>query len=196
VEILNEILDNNKSWVEKINKEIPDLFTKLAKQQSPKYLWIGCSDSRVPETTITNMLPGDIFVHRNIANLVVPSDLSCLSVIQYAVEVLEVDRIIVCGHYGCGGVKASMEDKDHGFIDNWLNNIKNVQKLNSDSLDPISSEEEKFNRLCELNVKEQVNNLCNTTIVKNARNSGKKFTVHGLIYNIANGQLKDLNISC
>ncbi len=191
---LHDILESNSSWAEKVNNENPTFFSELAKQQIPKYLWIGCSDSRIPETTITNMAPGDIFVHRNIANQVIHTDLNCLSVIKYAVEALKVEKIIVCGHYGCGGVKASMEEQDHGFIDNWLNNIKDVQISHKNKLESTNNEEDKFKLLCELNIHEQVKNLSRTTIIKNAWDSKQAITIHGLIYNLEDGKLKELDI--
>ncbi|MFH1665065.1 MAG: carbonate dehydratase [Candidatus Omnitrophota bacterium] len=191
---LNDLFDKNRKWAEKIKRSDPDFFANLSKQQNPEYLWIGCSDSRVPATEITGMMPGEIFVHRNIANIVVHTDLNCLSVIQYAVEALNVKHIIVCGHYGCGGVKASMDNRDHGLIDNWLRNIKDVYRFNKDKIDAIEGLEEKLDLLCELNVVEQAYNICNTTIVQNAWRSGQDLTVHGWIYSIADGILKDLNV--
>jgi len=192
MENLEHLFKNNKEWAESITKEDPDFFTNLSKLQSPEYLWIGCSDSRVPSNQLLNLAPGEVFVHRNIANMVIHSDLNCLSVIQYAVEVLKVKHIIVCGHYGCGGIKASMENSDHGLIDNWLGHIKDVHRLHANELKTISDATDKFHRLCELNVIEQVNNICNTTIVKNAWKNGASLSVHGWIYNIENGILKDI----
>ena len=192
MENLEHLFKNNKEWAESITKEDPDFFTNLSKLQSPEYLWIGCSDSRVPSNQLLNLAPGEVFVHRNIANMVIHSDLNCLSVIQYAVEVLKVKHIIVCGHYGCGGIKASMENSDHGLIDNWLGHIKDVHRLHADELKKISDATDKFHRLCELNVIEQVNNICNATIVKNAWKNGASLSVHGWIYNIENGILKDI----
>lgn len=190
---LKHLFDNNKQWAEAINQNDPEFFSTLSKQQTPEYLWIGCADSRVPANQIIDLAPGEVFVHRNIANVVVHTDLNCLSVIQFAVEVLKVKHIIVCGHYGCGGVKASMEDHDHGLIDNWLRHIKDVSRFNQDALDAVQDEGEKFNTLCELNVKEQARNVCNSTIVKNAWEKGAELTVHGWIYDIKNGILKDLD---
>lgn len=172
----------------------PDFFRKLSRQQNPEYLWIGCSDSRVPSNQIVGMLPGEIFVHRNIANLVVPSDLNCLSVIQYAVEVLKIKHIIVCGHYGCGGVKAAMEKDEHGLIDNWLHHIRDVYRAHNTEIDAIDDPSSKLDKMCELNVIEQVANVCNTTIVRNAWKSGQELSVHGWIYSIENGILQDLNV--
>ena len=180
------------AWASEIKEKNPNFFTELSKQQAPDYLWIGCSDSRVPANQIVNLPPGEIFVHRNIANIVVHTDLNCLSVIQYAVEVLEVKHIVVCGHYGCGGIKASMEETEHGLIDNWLRHIQDVSRFNADKLDGKEYGEQ-LDLLCELNVVEQVINVCNTTIVQNAWKNGVELSVHGWIYSIENGILKDLD---
>jgi len=188
---LDYLLESNRQWAEQITAEQPDFFKQLARQQKPELLWIGCADSRVPANEIMGLLPGEVFVHRNVANLVVHTDLNCLSVIQYAVEVLKVKHIIVCGHYGCGGVKAALEDVDHGLIDNWLGHIKDVGRLNCDELSALD-DNAKLDRLCELNVIEQVTNVCNTTIVKNAWKKGAELYVHGWIYDICNGILKDI----
>ncbi len=181
-------------WATAIKDRDPEFFSRLSDQQAPEYLWIGCSDSRVPATQIVNLAPGEIFVHRNIANVVVHTDLNCLSVMQFAVEVLKVKHIIVCGHYGCGGVQAAMEDKEHGLIDNWLRHIKDVSRFHSEKLEGLKKEQ-KFDLLCELNVKEQVANVRNSTIVQNAWKRGADLSVHGWIYNINNGILKDL-VTC
>ncbi len=191
---LKNLFDNNQNWAHRIKEADPDFFSKLSKQQSPEYLWIGCSDSRVPANEIVGLLPGEIFVHRNIANLVIHTDLNCLSVIQYAVEVLKVKHIIVCGHYGCGGIKAAMENQDHGLIDNWLRNIKDIHRLYNNEIDSRENDKEKTDLLCELNVVEQVANVCHTTIVQNAWKSGQKLYIHGWIYSIDDGILKDLNV--
>jgi carbonic anhydrase len=167
----------------------PGFFERLARQQSPRLLWIGCSDSRVPANEIIGLMPGDVFVHRNIANVVVHTDLNCLSVIQYAVEVLKVEHIIVCGHYGCGGVKAALEPCDHGLIDNWLRHIRDVGRFHAEELAPLGPER-RLDRLCELNVTEQVTNVCNTTIVKNAWKQGRRLVVHGWTYSIGDGILR------
>lgn len=188
---LPHIFEQNSEWAEKITQEDPQFFERLSKQQTPDILWIGCSDSRVPANQIINQPPGEVFVHRNIANVVVHTDLNCLSVIQYAVEVLKVQHIIVCGHYGCGGVKAAMGDEQFGLIDNWLRHIKDVARLNKEKLEDLS-EDERFARLCELNVLEQLENVRNTTIVQNALKRGQVLHVHGWIYDIKNGILKDL----
>ncbi|UZJ38718.1 carbonate dehydratase [Prosthecochloris sp. SCSIO W1103] len=192
--VLKNLFEQNKEWAEKVKESDPDFFLKLSKQQSPEYLWIGCSDSRVPSNQIVGMLPGEIFVHRNIANVVVPSDLNCLSVIQYAVEVLKIKHIIVCGHYGCGGVKAALESREHGLIDNWLEHIRDVYRTHSEEIDAIDDKNEKLDKMCELNVIEQVINVCNTTTVRNAWKSGQELSVHGWIYGIEDGILQDLNI--
>lgn len=188
---LEHLLENNLAWAESIKKEDPQFFTRLSKQQAPEYLWIGCSDSRVPANQITSLQPGEVFVHRNIANVVVHTDLNCLSVIQFAVEILKVKHIIVCGHYGCGGIKAALENHEHGLIDNWLRHIKDVIRFNAPKFDGHNHDKQ-LDLLCELNVKEQVKNVCNTTIVKKAWKEGKELSVHGWIYSIENGVLKDL----
>ena len=190
---LKHLFDKNIEWSSEIKKEDPEFFSKLSKQQSPEYLWIGCSDSRVPANQIIDLPPGGVFVHRNIANVVVHTDLNCLSVIQYSVEVLKVKHIIVCGHYGCGGVKASMERKSHGLIDNWLRHIRDVSRYHADRLEGLE-EKEKFDLLCELNVIEQVHNVCQTTIVRDAWKAGAELSIHGWIYGIDDGLLKDLDV--
>ena len=192
--VLNDFFVKNKKWAEKIKNADPEFFTKLSEQQSPDYLWIGCSDSRVPATEIVDMMPGEIFVHRNIANVVVHTDLNCLSVIQYAVEVLKVKHIIVCGHYGCGGIRAAMDKQGHGLIDNWLGNINDVYRLHQQRIDAIEDKEKKLDLLCELNVVEQVYNVCNTSIVQNAWEAGETLAVHGWIYSIEDGILKDMGV--
>lgn len=189
---LKYLFDNNLAWATSIKENDPEFFSKLSKQQAPEYLWIGCSDSRVPANQIVNLPPGEVFVHRNIANVVVHTDLNCLSVIQFAVDVLKVKHIIICGHYGCGGIKAAMEDQEHGLIDNWLRHIKDVIRFNAEKFKGLEHNE-KLDLLCELNVKEQVTNVCNTTIVQNAWKQGNELSVHGWIYNIENGILKDLD---
>lgn len=182
------------AWATAIKAKDPDYFTSLSKQQAPEILWIGCSDSRVPANQIVDLPPGEVFVHRNIANLVVHTDLNCLSVIQFAVEVLKVKHIVVCGHYGCGGIKAAMEEHEHGLLDNWLRHIKDVSRFNAEQLEGLS-EQEKQDKLCELNVREQVANVCNNPIVQSMWNKGADLTVHGWIYDIKNGILKDLEAS-
>jgi carbonic anhydrase len=189
------LFDKNKQWADSINKKHPDFFAQLAKQQKPDYLWIGCADSRVPANELFGMLPGEIFVHRNIANMVVHTDLNCLSVLHYAVEVLKVKHIIVCGHYGCGGVKAALDNAEFGLIDNWLRHIKDVIRFHQDKIDNCSNEQEKLDLLCEFNVIEQVANLSNTSIVKNAWANGQQLAIHGLIYDIKDGVVKDLAVT-
>lgn len=191
----NQIFENNKQWVqEKLNLD-PDFFTNLSKDQSPDFLWIGCADSRVPANVVTGLEPGDIFVHRNIANLVVNADLNVHSVIQYAVEHLKVKHIIVCGHYECGGVKASMLQEDLGLLNNWLRYIRDVHRLHQEELDAISDEAKKYDRLAELNVVEQCINVIKTAFVqKSYVNSGYPL-VHGWVYDLKTGLIKDLNIN-
>ena len=192
-EKIETIFKNNKKWAERVYKNDPDFFTNLSEQQTPEVLWIGCADSRVPANQIIDLPPGDVFVHRNIANVIVHTDLNALSVIQYAVDVLHVKHIIVCGHYGCGGIKASMGDLKHGLIDNWLRHIKDVARFHEDELFGISDFDARFARLCELNVLEQVNNIKNTTIVKNALEGGAELQLHAFIYDIKDGIIRDLN---
>ena len=188
---LKHLFERNREWAGEIKQKSPDFFTQLSQQQDPEYLWIGCSDSRVPANEIVNLPPGEVFVHRNIANVVVHTDLNCLSVIQYAVDVLKVKHIIVCGHYGCGGIKAALENHEHGLIDNWLRHIKDVYRFNAEKLDELEHQQ-KLNLLCELNVKEQVVNVCNSTIVQKAWKRGADLSIHGWVYSIKNGILKNL----
>ncbi len=192
--VLKKLFEQNRKWAAKVRESDPDFFVNLSRQQTPEYLWIGCSDSRVPANQIVNLLPGQIFVHRNIANVVVHTDLNCLSVIQYAVEVLKVRHIIVCGHYGCGGIQAAMENREHGLIDNWLRHIKDVYRYHQARVDALESEQEKINLMCELNVIEQVANICHTTIVQGAWKAGRELAVHGWIYRLEDGILNDLNV--
>ncbi len=191
---IDNLLENNKKWAAEINRTNPEFFPILSQQQKPEYLWIGCSDSRVPANEIVGMLPGEIFVHRNVANLVIHTDLNCLSVVQFAVEVLKVKHIIVCGHYGCGGVAAAVDGKDHGLIDNWIMSIKELYYKNKSEIDGINSKEERINRLCEMNVIQQVKNLCHTTIIQGAWKSGQELFVHGCVYSIKDGILHDLDV--
>lgn len=190
---LKRLFDQNREWAEAINNEDPTFFEGLSKAQDPDYLWIGCSDSRVPANQIVNLPPGDVFVHRNIANVVVHTDLNCLSVIHFAVEVLKVKHIIVCGHYDCGGIKAALDRHDHGLIDYWLLHIKDVARMNAAELAGLD-EQGTINRLCELNVAEQVANVCDTSIIRNAWAAGDELSVHGWIYGIEDGLLQDLGI--
>lgn len=191
--VLKHLFDRNRAWAERIKQEQPDFFLRLANQQKPDYLWIGCSDSRVPASKITDLLPGEIFVHRNIANVVNPTDLNCLSVVQYAVDYLQVKHIIVCGHYGCGGVQAAMSNREYGLIDNWLRPIKDIYRQHQEKLDGIDDEQERSSMLCELNVITQVANVCHGKIVQKAWSRGQELAVHGWIYSIEDGILKDLN---
>lgn len=191
---LNRLFANNRRWASDMRIADPAYFDRLSEQQTPKYLWIGCSDSRVPANQILGLQPGEIFVHRNVANLVVHTDMSCLSVMQFAVEVLKIEHIIVCGHYSCGGVHAACGSKQFGLIDNWLRNIKDVYGRYQPELDAIEDLKERGDRLCELNVVEQVKNVCHTTIVQNAWAQGRSLSVHGLIYGLRDGLLRDLAV--
>jgi carbonic anhydrase len=192
---LAPLFENNRAWAADQLARDPGFFAKLAKRQSPEYLWIGCSDSRVPANEIVGLAPGDVFVHRNVANVVVHTDLNCLSVLQYAVEILGVRHVIVCGHDGCGGVKAALDGSRHGLIDNWLRHVVDVAEKHEDVLTGIADSDARFNRLCELNVIEQVANVCETTIVTDAWARGQELTVHGLVYGLEDGLLRDLGVS-
>ena len=192
---LESLLENNRAWAASIRTRNPEFFPTLAQQQNPDYLWIGCSDSRVPATQLVGLRPGDLFEHRNVANVVVHTDFNCLSVLQYAVEVLEVNHIIVCGHYGCGGVQAAMQNLHLGLIDNWLRHVQDVMHSHEEELARLADVGQRVNRLCELNVIEQVLNVSRTTIVQNAWNRGQELSVHGWIYRIDDGLLRDLNVS-
>ncbi len=187
-----EIFQRNKEWAARTVKDRPDFFENLADRQHPEYLWIGCSDSRVPANQIVDLPPGDVFVHRNVANIVVPSDLNCLSVLQYAIEVLKVKHVIVCGHYGCGGIEAALSGKKYGMIDNWLRHIRSIIRLYKTAIDNAETERDRLDLLCELNVIEQVRNVCATTVVQDAWDADQTFSVHGIIYSVRNGLLKDL----
>lgn len=189
-----KLLLENKAWAEVKAAQDPDFFIRLAKDQTPEFLWIGCSDSRVPANEITNTEPGDMFVHRNIANLVVHTDLNLLSVLQYAVEVLKVKHIIVCGHYGCGGVKAAISQTHLGLINKWLRNIKDVYRINRIELDAIEDENSRVNRLCELNVIEQVNHLAETSIVQKAWKTENRPMLHGWIFSLNDGVIKEITV--
>jgi len=191
---LSHLLESNKRWSEGIRAKQADFFKKLSAQQSPQYLWIGCSDSRVPANQIVELPPGQVFVHRNIANVVVHSDLNCLSVIQYAVEYLKIKHIIVCGHYGCGGVQAALQKTELGLMDNWLLHIRDVVEKHREELGAIDQEQLRLNRLCELNVIEQVSNVCKSSVVQGAWRRGEELSVHGWIYGIHDGLLKDLGV--
>ena len=192
---LQHLFEQNRLWSEHMRAEDPDFFKRLANIQSPEYLWIGCSDSRVPANQITGLLPGEVFVHRNVANLVVHSDLNCLSVLQFAVDVLRVKHILVVGHYGCGGVKAAHDNLRLGLVDNWLRHIQDVRQKHTRLLDACTSVERRLDRLCELNVVEQVFNVSHTTVLQEAWQRGQKVTVHGWIFGLDNGLARDLHIS-
>ncbi|MBU2019567.1 MAG: carbonate dehydratase [Bacteroidetes bacterium] len=195
MEFYNQLLENNKEWVSSSLKEDPEFFSRLSKGQQPPLLWIGCADSRVPANEIIGAPPGEVFVHRNIANMVIHTDMSMLSVLDYAVNVLNVKHIIVCGHYGCGGVKAAMSNAHIGLIDNWIRHIKDVYRFNHEELDAIEDETVRFDRFVELNVREQVMDLGKTSIVQNAWKNKQKLHIHGWVYGINDGLIKDLNIS-
>jgi len=192
---LQELLEKNRQWAEEIKASDPQFFNSLAQQQTPRYLWIGCSDSRVPATQLVGLKPGDMFVHRNVANVVVHTDFNCLSVLQFAVDVLNVSHVIVCGHYGCGGVKAAMDNLQLGLIDNWLRHVQDVMHNHNEELSTIVDDGRRLDRLCELNVSDQVLNVSKTTIVQNAWNRGQELAIHGWIYGISDGLLRDLNMS-
>ncbi|MSR08873.1 MAG: carbonate dehydratase [Gammaproteobacteria bacterium] len=191
---LQRLLDNNRTWSEGIRLQDPEFFSKLAAQQGPEYLWIGCSDSRVPANQIVGLLPGEVFVHRNVANVVVHADLNCLSVLQFAVDVLKIRHVIVCGHYGCGGVRAACQNERMGLVDNWLRHVQDVAQKYEVALSRTDSGTERVNRLCELNVLEQVANVCQTTVIQDAWDRGQDVTVHGLIYALKDGLLRNLNV--
>ncbi|MCA9688092.1 MAG: carbonate dehydratase [Nannocystaceae bacterium] len=192
--VLKHLFDNNRRWAEQMRRDDPCFFEALAQQQKPPYLWIGCADSRVPANQIVGLPPGEVFVHRNVANVVSHTDLNCLSVLQYAVEVLKVKHVIVCGHYGCGGVAAALADTPFGLIDNWLRLIKDVYDRNADDALEQCDTEARTNALCELNVIAQVYNVCHTTIVQDAWRRGQELDVHGWIYSLHDGLLQDLGI--
>jgi carbonic anhydrase len=190
---LKHLLDNNRTWAASRIAEDPGYFSRLANQQNPEYFWIGCSDSRVPANQITGLDPGEVFVHRNVANVVVPSDLNCLSVMQFAIDVLQVKHVIVVGHYGCGGVRAALENQRHGLVDNWLRHIKDVRDHHIGILDALPPDA-RVDKLCELNVVEQVINVCQTTVVLDAWQRGQNLTVHGWVYSVGDGLVRDLGI--
>jgi carbonic anhydrase len=192
---LKQLFVNNREWAASIKEEDPEFFTKLARQQAPEYLWIGCADSRVPANEIVGLLPGELFVHRNIANVVLHTDLNCLSVMQFAVDVLKVKHIIVTGHYGCGGVRAAMRNKQLGLSDGWLRSIRDLYYEQRNTLKLIDNEETQLDRMCELNVIRQVANVSHTSIVQNAWHRDQPLTVHGFIYGIKDGHLKDLDVT-
>ncbi len=189
---LKDLFHNNREWAESVKSDDPEFFEKLAAQQNPEYLWIGCSDSRVPANQIVGLLPGEVFVHRNVANMVVHTDFNCLTVLQYAIEMLKIKHVIVVGHYNCGGVRAAYENADNGMIDNWLRNIKDVQHTHRKRINELEDEEARVDLLCELNVMTQVANVCHTSIAQNAWSRGQMLEVHGWIYSLKDGLLKDL----
>ena len=190
---LSDLFANNRQWAERRTKEEPEFFTRLAALQSPRHLWIGCSDSRVPANEIVGLAPGELFVHRNVANVVVHTDLNCLSVLQFAVDVLKVEDVIVCGHYGCGGVQAALRGQPLGLIDNWLRHVQDVAERHRRALDTLPNEELQVDRLCELNVLEQAEHVCRTTIVQDAWRRGQALAVHGWVYALHDGLLRDLH---
>jgi carbonic anhydrase len=192
---LSRLFENNRAWAARIQRDDPEFFRQLARQQSPAYLWIGCADSRVPANEIVGLLPGELFVHRNIANLVVHTDLNCLSVLQFAVDLLKVRHVIVCGHYGCSGVLAALRGERVGVADNWLRHIQDVREQHAARLQTLPDQARQGDRLCELNVIEQVVNVCRTTIVRDAWDHGQELSVHGWIYGLTDGLLRDLGVT-
>ncbi|MCM5571260.1 carbonate dehydratase [Burkholderiaceae bacterium FT117] len=193
--VLQELFRKNRSWAARITEQDPEFFAKLSRQQSPRYLWIGCSDSRVPANEIVGLPPGEVFVHRNIANVVAHTDLNCLSVMQFAIEVLKVEHIMVVGHYGCGGVRAVIRQDRVGLSDNWLRHVQDVRERHPGRIRPLYHESHQVDRLCELNVIEQVRNVCRTTIVRDAWERGQSLTVHGWVYGLKDGLLRDLGVT-
>ncbi len=191
---LDRLFANNRRWATEKTADDPGFFERLSGQQTPRFLWIGCSDSRVPANEIVGLAPGELFVHRNVANLVVHSDMNCLSVLQFAVDILKVEHVIVCGHYSCGGVRAAYEDAAHGLVDNWLRHVRDTIQRRREAIDHLPADAA-IHRLCELNVIEQVGNVGNTTIVQDAWRRGQKLTIHGWIYDLADGLLRDLGTS-
>lgn len=191
---IEQLIENNKQWSLRIGQMEPGYFEKLSRQQAPRFLWIGCSDSRVPANEIIGLLPGELFVHRNVANIVYPADLNCLSVLEYAVHTLHVSHVIVCGHYGCGGVIAAMQRTSHGFADNWLNDIRDTYSHRWEEIQGLPADEDRVDRLCELNVIKQVNSVTHTNVVQNAWAQGQKLAVHGWIYGLKDGLIKDLGV--
>jgi carbonic anhydrase len=192
---LRHLFENNKAWAARIRRQNPDFFLELSRQQAPAYLWIGCSDSRVPANEIVGLLPGELFVHRNVANVVVHTDLNCLSVMQFAIDILRVRHVIVCGHYGCSGVQAALRGDRLGLSDNWLRHVQDVREKHQRQLASIEPQSTAADRLCELNVIEQVANVCQTTIARDAWERGQELSVHGWIYGLQDGLLRDLNVT-
>jgi carbonic anhydrase len=189
---LSHLIENNRAWSERLRRSDPEFFARLSKQQRPRYLWIGCADSRVPANDIVGLLPGELFVHRNIANVVVHTDLNCLSVLQFAVDVLNIEHIIVCGHYGCSGVSAALQNQRVGLADNWLRHVQDVHSKHDARVAVMPDTPQQVDRLCELNVIEQVANVCQTTIVQDAWEHGKELAVHGWVYGLKDGLVRDL----
>jgi len=192
--LLEALFANNRAWAAEMARREPEFFARLAGQQAPRYLWIGCSDSRVPANQIVGLLPGEMFVHRNVANVVVHADLNCLSALHFAVDVLRVGHVIVCGHYGCGGVLAALRGAQLGLVDNWLRHVQDVRLKHQAQLDALPGERERHDRLCELNVVEQVVNVAQTTVVRDAWTRGQELAVHGWVYDVADGLLRDLDL--
>lgn len=192
---ITKLFENNRAWVAHMTDHRPDFFEKLANQQSPEYLWIGCADSRVPANDIVGLMPGDLFVHRNVANIVVQTDLNCLAVLQYAVEVLKVKHVIVCGHYGCGGVRAALGEERLGLIDNWLRHVQHIARRHKAEIDSLHTLDQKCDRLCQLNAIEQAMNVCDTTVVQDAWARGQELMVHGWIYRLHDGLIRDMGFT-
>jgi carbonic anhydrase len=195
MKVLSHLFENNRQWAAGIQKADPEFFKRLLNQQTPQFLWIGCADSRVPANEIVGLMPGELFVHRNVANLVVHSDMNCLATIQYAVQALQVRHIIVCGHYGCGGVRAAMDRSPHGLVDNWLSHVRDLSRRRRAELEALADDEARIDRLCEMNVEEQVLNVGRTTPVQDAWAGGQKLFVHGWIYRLSDGLLRDMGLT-
>lgn len=194
MENLEHLFRNNQVWAAKMERQEPGFFASLARQQAPEYLWIGCSDSRVPANEIVDLRPGELFVHRNVANIILPDDCNCMSVIQYSLEVLKVRHIIVCGHYGCGGIAAAMSGQSTGLVKNWLAPLRDICAKHSETLDAIADPVERNRKCCEINVAEQFHNVCNCSAVKNAWRQGMNLSIHGWIYDVADGLLRDMDL--
>ena len=194
--MISDLFDHNRQWAAEREREDPDYFRRLSAMQRPEYLWIGCSDSRVPANVVTGLQPGEVFVHRNVANLVHRADLNLLSVLEFAVEALEIKHIIVCGHYGCGGVRAAMDGYRHGIIDHWLQPVRDIAQASKTELEAITDQEERLNRLCELTVVSQVQSLSRTPVLQSAWKEGKSVAIHGWIYGLKDGLLRDLGCNC
>ncbi|MGP4844891.1 carbonate dehydratase [Marinobacter sp. 1Y8] len=192
---LKHIFESNHSWADKIKRDDPQFFERLSNQQAPEYLWIGCADSRVPANQIVDLMPGELFVHRNVANVVVHTDFNCLSVLQFAIDVLKVKHVMVVGHYGCGGVKAALKNEGHGLIKNWLRHVQDVRDKYQPVLTALPSEREQIDRLCELNVMEQVRHVCQTSTMQDAWERGQEISVHGWVYDVADGLLRDMGLT-